>query len=438
MIPPAERHAVAPGVPVVFFSAYFGRGVSGAFRQERLVRKLLAQGHPVTVVRARSVASADVLTFSDLAQCEAWLESTRHSTPPATTVSVGVLAPLLRRVKHALLMDLVGSGLPGMYRAGRALSRAAGSQSLACVASSPPFACALAAFLVAGARSDRRLVVDMRDAWAEHSRIYFWRGLRRWVESRVLGRAEMVSTVSRYLAEEFATRRGAAVDVLYNCDTQTQVHAIATAPATVPRAATDVVSIVYVGSLPDGFYDLGAFVEGVAALGREAPDALRRLHFTFIGTGDALHRLVAQRSELAGVFSFEPPVPHAKAVEAMRAADAVLFFGFDAPRNAGVVSTKIFEYFELGVPIVALGVREESDLEWLFVQLCGEAPRVRTPEEIARELRRAVHASASLPRVRAREKLADLEAEYGRVLARLSAPAAPTASRAPQSAGSVS
>jgi glycosyltransferase involved in cell wall biosynthesis len=335
-------------------------------------------------------------------------------------------------------LDLVGSGFVGMYRAGQALSRAAGSRSLLCVASSPPFACALAAFLVAGRRSDRRLVVDMRDAWAEHSRIYFWRRLRRWVESRVLRRAEMVSTVSRYIAEEFAARRGAAVDVLYNCDTQTQVHATTTATAPRPRGAADTVSIVYVGSLPDGFYDLGAFVEGVAALGREAPDALRRLRFTFIGTGDSLRRLVSQRNELSGVFSFEPPVPHAKAVEAIRTADAVLFFGFNAPRNAGVVSTKIFEYFELGVPIIALGVREQSDLEWLFLQLCGDVPRARTADEIARELQRVVDAPASLPRLLAREKLAGLEAEYGRVLARLSAPALPPVSHATRSAGSVS
>lgn len=424
MTPSAVRHAVAAGVPVLVFSAYFGRGVSGAFRQERLVRKLLELGHAVTVVRARSLGKTEVLSFVDLAACDAWLAATRASTPPTSTVSVGVLAPLLRRVKHALLLDLVGSGFLGMYRTGRALSRAAGTQPVVCLASSPPFACALAAFLVVGTSAHRRLVIDMRDAWAEHSRIHYWRSVRRWVESRILQRAELVSTVSRQLADEFAGRRGARVDVLYNCDTQTRVYDIAP-PAVVPAGgppARDRVQVVYVGSLPDGFYDLTSFIEGVVTLGREAPEVLRRVHFTFIGTGDALRRQIASRAELHGVFSFEPPVPHAKAVDAMRQADAVLFFGFDAPRNAGVVSTKIFEYFALGVPIIALGLRPGSDLEWLFLQLCGDAPRVRTVREIAGELRRAVMATASLPRARSREVLDAFEADYGRVLARLSAP----------------
>jgi glycosyltransferase involved in cell wall biosynthesis len=292
-----------------------------------------------------------------------------HAQTPAARLAtahgvgaIGVRAALLGR--SLLLPDPEIAWLPDAVRAG---TRAVREREIDVVLStSPPNS-----VHVVGAAIARRTgvphVADFRDSWlANPHRRYERRSVRakRAVEERIahraLRRVAAVSAVTPSIAEEAADLAppGTTVRVVANgCDFD-EFEGLA-------YQRGERMRIVHAGSFfgqrsPRPF--LGAF----AALLRSRPELQSRVQAAFLGELRPADRDWALGLGLGDALALEGFRPHAEALAAMRAADALLLL---VPRAGGrglsVVSGKVYEYLAAERPIVAL-VPPEGDAATLL------------------------------------------------------------------------
>lgn len=191
-------------------------------------------------------------------------------------------------------------------------------------------------------------IADFRDPWTDRydlqrlPRSRAALALDRAMERAVLRRASRVVTVSPALARSLEARRGKPVDVIPNG------FDAADFLGDDPPRDPSVFTLSFVGNLSE-HYDLRALW---AAMARLSDPALRlRL------VGNAAPRLLAE-AEAAGVsgqIETVAYVPHAEAVAAMRAADALLLPIPRADGAEGILTGKLFEYLAAGRSVVGIG-----------------------------------------------------------------------------------
>ncbi len=287
-----------------------------------------------------------------------------HARTPAARLAAahglrgaGVRAALLGR--SLLLPDPEIAWFPDAVRAGTRAVRERGIDVV--LSTSPPNSVHVIAAAIAK-RGDLPHVADFRDSWlANPHRRYERRSVRakRAVEARIAARAlrhvAAVSAVTPSIAEEAAALApaGTAVRVIANgCDFDEF--------AGLAYRRGERMRIVHAGSFfgqrsPRPF--LGAFAALVAA----RPELRGRLQAVFLGDLRPADRDWALGLGLGDALALEGFRPHAEALAAMRAADALLLL---VPRAGGrglsVVSGKVYEYLAAERPIVAL-VPPEGD-----------------------------------------------------------------------------
>jgi glycosyltransferase involved in cell wall biosynthesis len=372
-----------------FFSELEGQRAS-SFRQERWCRVFLERAPGVTVFNLRGAFGLHVEEIGSGAALDAVRSRALGAAAPRASVREGLPARVLRRAKHWTLVELY---LPGVLRTWREARRRLRSEPgpVAILASSPPFSLVLVGALLKRAFPGKVfLVADMRDAWALHDGLPGPRFLKRGIEGWCLRRADRVVTVSKGLAEEFSARYGVRAEVLYNTATHyfDLGHVEAIDLAAFPGMGRDTVKLVYTGSMPEGHFDIEGILEAARLLRESRPSSWDRLRLVFVGACDALRRALRARPELESLFVFVPHQEHRRAQAIQNAADALLFLGFHGAGNKGVVSTKIFEYFALRRPILALSVQPGSDVDELMGAFCGESLAISTPSEMASALAR--------------------------------------------------
>ncbi|HEY9225121.1 MAG TPA: glycosyltransferase, partial [Gemmatimonadaceae bacterium] len=297
-------------------------------------------------------------------------------------------------------------------------------EPVAIMASSPPFSLAIVGAIAKRLWPRRvHLVVDMRDAWAMHSYLMGSRTIRRALERWVLRSADQVLTVSQGLCDEFAATHGVQVGLVYNVATHYFDNNGARAgldwKSLDPAIDADAIKLVYTGSTPEGFYDLAGAAEAIAEVGNKG-NLPRRFQFVLAGACQGLTDELRKRQLGPAQFVFIGHQPHSVARALQSECDALVFFAHKAPGNAGVVSTKFFEYLGTGRPILSIGVDEGSDVDHLLTTLCGRTMRLRTSESIADALRRvAAEGVGHLPCLNDEPGLRRLYGAYGAVIERL-------------------
>lgn len=386
---------------------------AGSFRQERWCRVFLEHGAHVTVFNLRGAVGRTEIRFADLESFDAWRAAQRGAAPAVAGVRHGPAARVLRALKHATMVDLYLPNVLGLVRSAVRRLRAARPGPVLLMASSPPFSLAVAAAAVRALAPDRVVfAVDMRDAWALHDALGGFAPLRRAIERRVLRAAHDVTTVSHGLRREFQAEYGIEAGTLYNVAT----HYFVVPPsepvdwsAVHPALRSDRRTLLYTGSTPDGFYDVETFVGGVRTLRERDPALADRVQCVFVGACEPIAAEARRQgvTEPALVFVDHLPQPRVQALQ--QAADALLFLAFRGIGNRGVVSTKLFEYFALGRPVVAVSVDPGSDVDHLLRRYAGHAEYLRSPEDVAAALAGlAADGGVSLPRVRNPDTLRSL------------------------------
>ncbi len=287
-----------------------------------------------------------------------------HAQTPAARLAaahgaraLGVRAALLGR--SVLLPDPEIAWLPDAVRAGTRAVRERGIDVV--VSTSPPNALHVVAAAIAR-RTGVPFVADFRDSWlANPHRRYERRSVRakRAVEARIaraaLRRVAAVSAVTETIAEEAAALvpPGTPVRVVANgCDFDEFEGLV--------YARGERMRIVHAGSF-FGQRTPRPFLTAFAALLHDRPDLRERVQAAFLGDLRPPDREWALGLGLGPALAIEGFRPHAEAVAAMRAADAlVLLVPRAGGRGLSVVSGKVYEYLAAERPIIAL-VPPEGD-----------------------------------------------------------------------------
>jgi glycosyltransferase involved in cell wall biosynthesis len=287
-----------------------------------------------------------------------------HAQTPAARLAaahgaraLGVRAALLGR--SVLLPDPEVAWFPDAVRAGACAVRERGIDVV--VSTSPPNSLHVVAAAIAR-RTGVPFVADFRDSWlANPHRRYERRSVRakRAVEARIaraaLRRVAAVSAVTEAIAEEAAALAppGTPVRVVANgCDFEEFEGLV--------YARGERMRIVHAGSF-FGQRTPRPFLSAFAGLLHGRPELRDRVQAAFLGDLRPPDREWALGLGLGAALALEGFRPHAEALAAMRAADALLLL---VPRAGGrglsVVSGKVYEYLAAERPIIAL-VPPEGD-----------------------------------------------------------------------------
>jgi hypothetical protein len=259
-------------------------------------------------------------------------------------------------------------------------------------------------------------VVDMRDAWALHNALGGIKWLKRAIERTVLRRADHVLTVSVGLADEFKAFYGIEVRVMYNVATH-YLDIPAAEPVDWSQVSADILpgrrQLVYTGSTPEGHYDLPSIVSAVVQLRRRYPELADQLQLVFVGACDEVKREAKKQGVGDEDIVFVGHLPHALARSVQACAHALLFLAHAGPKNAGVVSTKLFEYLCLGQPVLPLDLHDDSDVDLLLRRYCGKSLNLHGAEAMMAALADIARAgNGMLPRLDEVNRVRELVTDY--------------------------
>lgn len=364
---------------------------ASSFRQERWCKIFLDAGAHLRVFNLRGAFHHGDEPIANHTALQAYRQrAMAQYSGPQASVREGLTVRLLRRVKHLLLADLyLPSVIKLLLHTHRLLK--ARRERVVIMASSPPFSVAVVGALLKRWHGDKVvLAIDMRDAWALHNALGGIKPMKRLIERLVLRRADHVTTVSYGLAEEFEQWYAVKVGVMYNVAT----HYLDVPPATKvdlttvsPEVDAARRQLVYTGSTPEGHYDLQAIVGAVRELRAQHPEAADALQLVFVGACDEVRREAARQGVKAGDIVFIKHLPHEVARAVQASAHALLFLAHFGPNNAGVVSTKLFEYLCLGQPVLPFCLHQGSDVDRLLRRYCdGVSLNCHTSHEIMQTL----------------------------------------------------
>jgi glycosyltransferase involved in cell wall biosynthesis len=209
--------------------------------------------------------------------------------------------------------------------------------------------------------------VDMRDPWAFHKSLGGIPVVKKYLENISLQNADLVTTVSDYLLNEF--------NISYNINSET-VYNVATHfdnfnfNIQEDLSGKKSIMILYTGTIPYNFYDLRLIADLIVS-SKNINNIIFKWHF--VGECNLLlNELETRNIDLGNIF-FLPRKNHKDLLELFKKADILLFFGHKFP---GYLTTKLFEYFSIGKPILPLLVKENSDAFRLIKSICGTCPEI--------------------------------------------------------------
>ncbi|MBO9536956.1 glycosyltransferase [Herbaspirillum sp.] len=221
------------------------------------------------------------------------------------------------------------------------------------------------------ARTGTPWVAEFRDLWsANHNYPHpAWRRAidRAW-EASLLRTASALVTVSLPLAQELQ-RFSKPVWEIRNGYDPDDLSGIS-----VRNTPSDILNIVYTGSVYPEHHDLNTFCAGVTEFVRKGG----KIHVDVAGRNVAALRTMAHQFGIESHFTFRPTVDRHEALTMQRSADVLLMFAWN-DGSAGVYTTKLFEYAAARRPILAVG--PDCDVvQWVSQAQIGSS--TATPEGV--------------------------------------------------------
>lgn len=250
------------------------------------------------------------------------------------------------------------------------------------IATTPPDVSLLVARTLS-LRSGTPWVADYRDLWFHDLRLYHSRlaaGLSGPLNRWLVGNASILVTISRGLQQRLSAYLGREVLVSPNGFLE-EDHRL-----TPGRRADGKKHVVYTGRVYPGKQDPRPLFRALAKLRKEIPRLAERLAVEFYGYDDpALHRLIKQHGveECIDVRGF---VPYRECMAVQRSTDALLFLDWAESGGEGMMTGKLLEYLGSRRPIVAIGVRKDSEASRLISDT-GVGVTLTSEDEILQYLR---------------------------------------------------
>jgi len=390
---------------------------ASSFRQERWCCYFLKEGALLRIFNLRGIFSYSDIICVDKDSLALFRKSgLANYQGPQASVREGIVAKILRRLKHLMLADLY---LPNVFSLCIRLDKLLADriEPVVIFASSPPFSLAVIGFLMKRRYKDKAIfIIDMRDAWALHNALGGIRWIKRGIERRVLQIANQVITVSIGLADEFELHYGIKVEVAYNVAThyiendfpeRIDLHKIH------PEIDPNRIVIVYTGSVPEFHYDITSMINAIRKFSIENKEISQRIQLVFIGACDIVKQEASAQVIDQKSIIFVDHLPHHLIRSVQASASALLLLAHHGPKNRGVVSTKLFEYLCLSKPILPIDLCQGSDVDILLKKYCGSSLNIHKSEEIQKILQRIAENGVSfLPKIVNVQDIGDLMDSY--------------------------
>jgi len=293
------------------------------------------------------------------------------------------LKALTRRVRFALGMfgDLRLLAYAPMLRTGLRLVRDHSMDLI--VATSPPEM----VFFVARSLSRRTgvpWIADFRDAWfhdmrLHHARVAAW--LAAHLNRALTRHALALVTVSRGLQRRLSAYLGREVLLAYNGFFESEYHG-----ALGPRPWGDQrLHVVYTGRIYPGRQDLAPLLQALVVLKQAHAELAQLLRVDIYGFDAGWLRPIVERHHVGDCVMLHGFVSYNESIRAQRAADVLLFLDWTDSCADGMLTGKLFEYVGSGRPVLALGVRRDSEAA-LLLSDTGVGVTLVSVEEITRYL----------------------------------------------------
>ncbi|RLE24507.1 MAG: hypothetical protein DRJ65_09725 [Acidobacteria bacterium] len=194
-------------------------------------------------------------------------------------------------------------------------------------------------------------VADLRDLWSDDrfSTAPGWRrAIDRRFEQRTLGKADALVTVSEPLAEELrALHPGVPTHTVLNGFDPDLVNPGEPLP--------DVFTITHTGTYHQGRRDPSLLFEAAGNLIRRGRLPRDRFRIRLFVKHEPWLLAMAERHGVADIVESVPWGSFEEAIRAQRTSHVLLLLHWGGPREAGVVTAKVFEYLAAQRPILVLG-----------------------------------------------------------------------------------
>lgn len=221
-------------------------------------------------------------------------------------------------------------------------------------------------------------VADYRDLWSgyyQEARLSLFTKLETKLERSVLSEAELLTTVSRGLAQNLSRLHQKPVQIIYNGYDDI-------ASDNTPEQQTEF-TIRYTGSLYPEKQDIRPLFEALARLRLCNPSV--QLCIEFVGTERAWLVSLARTYNLEATIKFRGSVSREKATALQQSATALLLLGWnDDVMQPGVLPVKMFEYMRTGRPILEIGTDNSESA--MILRHCHAGVSLQEPEAIQRIL----------------------------------------------------
>jgi glycosyltransferase involved in cell wall biosynthesis len=383
----------------ILFVAYFYPPCpdAGAHRPAAMVKYLRRLGHRVTVLTTAAYgrdAGDGVVRTADLQLARARMHGKDRvrSMYDGDTYSARPHPLSYVVVPEPLLLAWVPFALPRALRLHRA------HRIDAVITSSPPES----AHVIGRALSRRGAawVADVRDAWGfESLRPRFptaaQRALDERLERRLLGAADVVTSVSRPAADDLRARVGANVELVPNGWDPELAPPV---DGTEEREATRMLdpertSLVYTGRFGSYGRDPRPLIEALRRLAESEPELARRLELVVAGPHTDAELELLRTDVAPAKVTVLGSLPRARALALQRAAGALLLIA--SPSRSQLANLKLFEYLAAARPILALAAGTEAGR--IVAETGGQMVRSDDPQAIAAALRRLLEGNTDAP-----------------------------------------
>jgi glycosyltransferase involved in cell wall biosynthesis len=403
---------VQSGVTCLMVASEFGTDNAGTHRQVRWALAYLRSCSEIVVLYPDGALRFGEIRCREPADLARFRAGRQVSARPARTSRSGVVARWFRFLKYYLLIEFL---VPRNLLLVIALAQRLRETPWSVVhVSTPPFPFAFyTVLLTRWLRPSAAVHIDVRDPWARHRALGGITRLKLVVERFVYHRAQVLTTAGAYIGCEIRDDHGVRTRTAYNVATHVPSTPRSTAaPLVVVRPTAGAggvrpMQIAYVGTMPDGFYDLDRLASFLVSL--DADPTAPRVSWNFVGECSSLAHLLRDAGPGPATVGFAGRVPHREALDVMAGADALLFIGHQFP---GYLTTKLFEYLALGRPVLPLFLDPDFEAYQLIERLCGTCPVVNTYDD----LRHLLADPTGLPRLRNVKALEEMVAEYAQAV----------------------
>ncbi len=350
---------------VLILSYYFAPTPSaGAVRMGALVKYLPPEGWQTTVLTPRHQGqrpeTADIVETDDADMAVtvkrilgldsgAALKDLVAGDAKAPGTGLRLKARLIDTLKGLVAFPDTNRGWISIATESARVATAEQSFDLVLTTSPPPSA------HVAGRRiktgSDLPWVADLRDLWSDDrfSTAPGWRrAIDRRHEQRTLCRADALVTVSEPLAEELRTLHPGV-------PTHTVLNGFDPDLVNPGEPLPNVFTITHTGTYHQGRRDPSLLFEAAGNLIRRGRLPRDRFRIRLFVKHEPWLLTMAEGHGVADLIDLVPWGSHDDAVRAQRRSHALLLLHWGGPREAGVVTAKVFEYLAARRPILVLG-----------------------------------------------------------------------------------